>query len=172
LHPTVAAPRRPSTATDIEDTTVRSWSRRRWLAAAAGTGGAALLLGLPTAIIPNPVFGRQIEAPSWSYLAFAITAVLSGLLLATYVREPSEGEEEIAREDAKRFTLGGLLAFFAIGCPTCNKLVLIALGTSGAITWFEPIQPILAIAGIGVLAYALRRRLRNEVSCEVPATRA
>jgi len=150
---------------------VRSWSRRRWLAAAAATAGAALLLGLPTAIIPNPVFGRQIEAPTWSYLAFAITAVLSGLLLATYVREPSEGEEEIAQEDAKRFTVGGLLAFFAIGCPTCNKLVLIALGTSGAITWFEPIQPIMAIAGIGVLAYALRRRLRNAVSCEVPAAR-
>lgn len=153
---------------------MRSWTRRRWLAAAAATGGAALLLGLPTAIIPNPIFGRQIEAPAWSYLAFVITAVLSGLLLATYVREPSEGsgaEPEIAQEDAKRFTVGGLLAFFAIGCPTCNKLVLIALGTSGAITWFEPIQPILALAGIGVLAYALRRRLRNEVSCEVPTTR-
>jgi hypothetical protein len=148
---------------------MRTWSRRRWLAAAAATGGALLVLGLPTAIIPNPVFARQIEAPAWSYLAFAVTAVLTGLLLATYVRD--EEPEEVAREDAKRFTIGGLLAFFAIGCPTCNKLVLIALGTSGAITWFEPVQPFLAVGGIGVLGYALRRRLRNEASCEVPATK-
>jgi hypothetical protein len=155
---------------------VRTWSRRRWLAAAAGTAGAGLLLGLPTAIIPNPVFGRQIEAPAWSYLAFAVTAVLSGLLLATYVREPvavgaPTDEPQVSDEDAKRFTVGGLLAFFAIGCPTCNKLVLLALGTSGAITWFEPVQPLLALAGIGVLVWALRRRLQNEVACAVPASR-
>lgn len=149
---------------------MRTWTLRRWLVAAAATLGTFVLLAIPTAIIPNPVFGRDIEAPAWSYLALAITAVLSGLLLATYVRE---GEpEEVATDDAKRFTVGGLLAFFAIGCPTCNKLVLIALGTSGAITWFEPVQPFLAVAGIAILAYALRRRLQTEVSCEVPAPRA
>jgi len=148
---------------------VRNWTSRRWLAAAAASIGAYVLLAIPTAMIPNPVFGRDIEAPAWSYPALAITAVLSGLLLATYVREGDA--EEVASEDAKRFTVGGLLAFFAIGCPTCNKLVLIALGTSGAITWFEPVQPFLAVAGIGILGYALRRRLQTEVSCEVPATR-
>jgi hypothetical protein len=37
--------------------------------------------------------------------------------------------------------------------------VLIALGTSGAITWFEPVQPVLSLAGIAVLVWALRRRL-------------
>ena len=148
---------------------MRTWTSRRWLAAAAASLGAFVLLAIPTAMIPNPVFGRDIEAPAWSYPALAITALLSGLLLATYVRE---GEpEEIASQDAKRFTVGGLLAFFAIGCPTCNKLVLIALGTSGAITWFEPVQPFLAVAGIAILGYALRRRLQTEVSCEVPAGR-
>lgn len=149
---------------------MRTWSHRRWLVAAGASAAALVLLGIPTAMIPNPVFGRAIEAPAWSYLALAVTAVLSGLLLATYVRE-GDRPEEVDQEDAKRFTVGGLLAFFAIGCPTCNKLVLIALGTSGAITWFEPVQPFLAVAGIGVLGYALRRRLRNEVSCELPAAR-
>ena len=148
---------------------MRNWTSRRWLAAAAATLGAYVLLAIPTAMIPNPVFGRDIEAPAWSYPALAITALLSGLLLATYVRD---GEpEEVASEDAKRFTVGGLLAFFAIGCPTCNKLVLIALGTSGAITWFEPVQPFLAVGGIAILGYALRRRLQTAASCEVPAAR-
>ena len=149
------------------------WNRRRWVAAALGTAASALLLGLPTDLVPNPIFGRQIEAPTWSYAALAVTAVLSGLLLATYVRAtPDSGSvAPIPPAEAKRFTVGGLLAFFAIGCPTCNKLVLIALGSSGAITWFEPVQPFLAVGGIALLAYALRRRLRNEVSCEVPAGR-
>lgn len=154
-----------------------TWSARRWAAAAGATVVAALVLGLPTALIPNPIFGRPIEAPAWSYLAFAVTAVLSGLLLATYVRnQPAAAADADALPelgaDEKRFTIGGLLSFLAIGCPTCNKLVLIALGTSGALTWFEPVQPVLSLAGIVVLAWALNRRLAGEISCPVVAARS
>jgi MFS family permease len=155
---------------------LRTFGRRRWLAAAAGTAASLLVLGLPTDLVPNPVFGRQIEAPAWSYLALVITSVLAGLLLATYVRDEPAAPEELpdtsARADQRRFTVGGLLSFLAIGCPTCNKLVVVALGSSGAISWFEPLQPVLAVAGIGLLAYALRRRVRSEVACELtPSTR-
>jgi MFS family permease len=150
---------------------LRTFGRRRWLAAAVGTAGSLLVLGLPTDLVPNPIFGRQIEAPAWSYVALVITAVLAGLLLATYVRDEPAAAEELLdappRADRRRFTLGGLLSFLAIGCPTCNKLVVIALGSSGAISWFEPLQPVLAVAGIGLLAYALQRRLRSEAACDV-----
>ena len=64
-------------------------------------------------------------------------------------------------------TLGGFLTFFAVGCPVCNKIVLLALGYTGALRWFAPVQPLLAIAGIGLLAWALRSRLRAEVACPV-----
>jgi hypothetical protein len=145
---------------------------RRWLAAAAGTAATLVVLGLPTDLVPNPVFGRQIEAPAWSYLALVVTAVLAGLLLATYVRNEADAAGELLdappRADQRRFTVGGLLSFLAIGCPTCNKLVVVALGSSGAISWFEPLQPALAVGGIGLLAYALHRRLRSEVACELP----
>lgn len=156
---------------------LRTWGRRRWLAAAAGTIVTLLVLGLPTDLVPNPVFGRQIEAPTWSYVALVITAALSGLLLATYVRnDPAPvGAAAVDRPegaDQRRFTVGGLLSFLAIGCPTCNKLVVLALGSSGAITWFEPVQPFLAVAGIAFLAYALRRRLQGEVSCAATPARA
>jgi hypothetical protein len=155
---------------------MRQWSRRRWVAAFAAALLSALVLGLPTELIPNPVFARKIEAPLWTYPSLAVTAVLAGLLLATYVRnEPRSPSGRVVAldaaspEEARRVTVGGLLSFFAIGCPTCNKLVLIALGSSGAITWFEPVQPVLAVAGIAVLAWALRRRLANESACAVPA---
>jgi hypothetical protein len=105
-----------------------------------------------------------------------VSSVLAGLLTATYVAAPGTapadrqaGEEggELDRS-ARSGYLGGFLTFFAVGCPVCNKLVLLALGTSGALTWFEPVQPVLSLAAIGVLAWALRTRLRGEVSCAVP----
>ena len=161
---------------------MRNWTTRRWLAAVAAAGGSFVLLGIPTAMIPNPIFARKIEAPAWTYPSLALTAVLAGLLLATYVRAEARGDgspsglsgslDDASPQEARSFTVGGLLAFFAIGCPTCNKLVLLALGTSGAITWFEPVQPLLSLAGIGVLLWALNRRLSGEVACTFPASRA
>jgi len=153
---------------------VRTWTLRRWIAAMLATAGTFVLLGLPTAMIPNPVFARKIEAPWWTYPSLLVTAILAGLLLATYVSEHGPvrgGLDEPTPEESRRVTIGGLLSFFAIGCPTCNKLVLIALGSSGAITWFEPVQPILALAGIALLAWALRRRLQSATACVVPAVR-
>ena len=43
----------------------------------------------------------------------------------------------------------------AVGCPVCNKLVLLALGASGAVSWFAPIQPFLAIASVVLMAVAM-----------------
>lgn len=143
--------------------TLRTWSARRWLTALVAGSLVAVLVALPTAVIPNPIFGRAIEVTWWSYPVVIASGILGGLLIATYLREP--GAEEIDAA-AKVGTLGGLLAFFAVGCPVCNKLVLLALGTSGAMTWFAPVQPILAVASILVMAWALRTRLRGMNTCE------
>lgn len=143
---------------------VRNFGARRWLAAAAGTVAVALAIGLPTVLIPNPVFSRMTPVLWWNWPALIATSVLSGLLLATYVRQPStEGTDRPAR----RGGVAGALAYFAVGCPVCNKLVVVALGTSGAMTWFAPLQPVLAVLSIGLLAVALRSRLRAEVTCAV-----
>lgn len=62
---------------------------------------------------------------------------------------------------------GGFLAYLAVGCPVCNKLVLLALGASGAVTWFAPFQGLLALASLVMLSWALVTRLRGEVACPV-----
>ena len=49
----------------------------------------------------------------------------------------------------------------------CNKLALLALGYSGALTWFAPVQPYLGALAIVVLVWALRVRLRGQVACPV-----
>lgn len=139
--------------------TLRSWTLRHWLVAIGAGVAAALLVGLPTDVIPNPVFGRSIGVTWWSYPTLALTGVLSGLLVATYVNaSPDDG---ISRKGG----VGGLLSFFAVGCPVCNKVVLLALGTVGARRWFEPVQPYLAVLSLALLAWALRARLLSSVAC-------
>lgn len=123
----------------------------------------ALLVGLPTDVIPNPVFGRPVPVTWWSYPVLAATAILGGLLAATYVRTDDEPLDRPGRAGG----LGGLLAFFAVGCPVCNKLVIIALGTTGALEWFAPAQPWLAALSIALLAWALAARLRGEAACRI-----
>jgi hypothetical protein len=50
-------------------------------------------------------------------------------------------------------------------------IALMALGASGAVTWFAPLQPVLAMLSIALMVVALRLGPRNEASCEVPARR-
>lgn len=149
------------------------WPARRWVVAVGSTIAYGLLIAIPTDLVDTPVFSREIPPTWWSWPALVVSSVLAGLLTATYVRTPSaQGEDGAGTEEldrsAKGGYLGGFLTFFAVGCPVCNKLVLLALGTSGALTWFEPVQPVLSVAAIAVLVWALRARLRGEVSCALP----
>lgn len=143
----------------------------RWRLAGVIAIVSALAIGLPTDVIPNPVFGRQgTPVEPWAIPVLLITALLSGLLFATYVAvgDTADAHDSEELDRPSRFgSVGGLLSFFAVGCPICNKVVVIALGTSGALTWFAPVQPYLGVVAVGLLAWALRVRLRGEVACVV-----
>ncbi|WP_419996592.1 hypothetical protein [Streptomyces boninensis] len=168
------------------------WSPRRWGVAVAAAGATALVIGLPTAVIPNPVFGREIAPEWWSYPALAATALLAGVVLATYVTAgrsttpgtQAEGDTVGTADTAdtagtagpphpqrvSRFgAAGSVLSFLAVGCPVCNKLVLLALGASGAVSYWAPLQPILGLASLVLLAVAAVQRLAGEVACPAPA---
>lgn len=161
---------------------LRLWHRRQWLGALVAAVVTALVLGIPTDVIPNPVFGRPVEVTWWSVPALVVTSVLAGLVAATYVRSgPGSGSQPQSSAPSgvgrgpdtndppvRLAGLGGLLGFFAIGCPVCNKLVVVALGTTGALNWFAPLQPVLAVAAVVVMTMALRVRLRGQVACPAP----
>jgi len=148
-----------------------TWTTRRWTVAAAAALLVALAVGLPTDVIPNPVFGRPVPVTWWSYPVLVVTAVLGGLLAATYVRDDGralvDGLDAADERTARKGGIAGLLSFFAVGCPVCNKLVVVALGSVGARRWFEPFQPLLAALSIVLMFVALRSRLRNADSCPV-----
>lgn len=154
----------------------RFWTPRQWWAAVWATAGSLVLLGVPTVLIPNSLFTREIPPTVWSYPVWILTSVLMGLLVATYVK-PRRSTGEIVddappvSDKGSRFGMAGTaLAWFAIGCPVCNKIVLLLIGASGAMTWFAPVQPFLAALALVLTTIALGVRLRGQVSCPLPPT--
>lgn len=141
------------------------WPRNRWATAAAGAIVTALLVGMPTDVVPNPLFSRSVPVQWWNYPTLAVTALLAGIVLATYVRTPDAAGTPTA---GRLGSVGGVLSFFAVGCPVCNKLVLLLLGTSGALSYWAPLQPLVALASIGLLAEAALRRLATADACPTP----
>jgi hypothetical protein len=110
-------------------------------------------VGVITAIIPNALFARIVEPTVWSYIFWLVPALLFGPLAASYVL-PTAAVCEVRRAE-QTTTVGSVLSFLAVGCPVCNKLVVLLLGTTGAITYFEPAQPWLGGLSVMLLGYAL-----------------
>lgn len=148
-------------------TALLAWPAKRWLVAVFTALATGLVISIPTAVLKNPIFGREVGVTDWSTTVVFVTAVLTGLLVATYVKIDAELVEE---RSLKIGGAGAISSFLAVGCPVCNKLVLIALGYSGAIKYFAPVQPYLALIGISLLMYALRKRLSSESSCQLTFT--
>ena len=142
-----------------------TWTARRWLVALAAAAAFALVVAVPTDLIDTPVFGREVPPTWWAWPSLLVSSLLGGLLVATYVRAPTQSDRPASRRGG---WAGGLLTYFAVGCPVCNKLVLLALGSAGAMTWFEPFQPVLQAAAVLLLLWALRSRLLGELSCPTP----
>lgn len=161
---------------------LRMWTARQALVAIVAAVVIGLIIGIATVLIPNPIFGREIPPVWWNYPVWLLTSALSGMLVATYVQagapaerpgsEPGENPataepDDLSRRTSRMGMAGGILAWFAVGCPVCNKLALLALGYSGAITWFTPVQPFLAIGAMILTGVALVWRLRGQVACPV-----
>lgn len=154
------------------DCPLRALADRRLLVhALLWTLVSGLVFGLVTAIIPNPVFGRSIAPEPFAIWTWLVSAPLMGLVMATYTAPlPSTPLQLVVLEpaaaavaDRRSTTLGsvaGLGAFLAIGCPVCNKIALVLLGASGAMSVYAPLQPVIAAASLALLAVTAAWRLR------------
>lgn len=140
--------------------------RRRWtlpsgwrwprLAASIGAVAAiALVIGVPTALVPTSVFGRMTAAPWWSYTVWMAVSVLVGLAaVSSATTRPTSGRRGLVAASA--------MTVLAVGCPLCNKLVLAVLGSSGALAVWAPLQPVLALAALAIAARACWWALSGE----------
>lgn len=172
-----------STNLSLASQGLRNWDTRHVTVATASAVAVALVVGFATVLIPNSLFSREIPPVWWNYPVWLVTSVLSGMLAATYLRsgttdeargaaaqaDAAAGQGTVLERRTNRLGLaGGVLAWFAVGCPVCNKLALLALGYSGAITWFAPLQPLLAGGALTMTGLALVWRLRGQVACPTP----
>ncbi len=118
------------------------------MAAAIGAVAAiALVIGVPTALVPTSVFGRMTPAPWWVpvWMTVSVLVGLAAVSGAAARRRPEVGAELVA---------AGAMTVLAVGCPLCNKLVLAVLGSSGALAVWAPLQPVLALAALAIAARA------------------
>jgi hypothetical protein len=135
--------------------------RRFWAAAAGGTLVALLVLGVPSAVLPNPFFIRMLPTEPLNVIVWLISAPLVGLILATYLAPPRlTGFQSPSDGGSVPASAGSVAAYLAIGCPICNKIIVAVLGVSGAVDVFAPLQPIIGAASIGLLGATLVWRLR------------
>lgn len=151
-------------------------NRRFWFVAALYAIGAALFIGVPTRLIPNTFFTRMTPTSPRDYVIWGVTVALFGPMMALSTLYPATSLRETWRQIGSgdlRAMGGALLSFFSVGCPVCNKLVVLALGVSGALTIFDPLRPFLGIAAILTLGLTLYLRLRTlRYGCALPAQSA
>lgn len=188
MIPSAVATTEPRRTFDAATQALRGWTGRQAGAAVLLTLAFAVLLGIPTVLIPNPVFGREVPPQTWSYVTWVLSSALAGMLAATYVRPsagprggargaegapaapesapvPMQAAAPVADRPSRWGLAGGALTWFAVGCPVCNKIALLALGYAGTMRWFAPAQPVLAVAAVAMTAGALVVRLRGQVLC-------
>lgn len=140
---------------------------RRMALGAFAAIGFALVTAVVTAMIDTPWFSREVPTTVWAWPSLVVASLLAGALVT--VSMPGQNTNEGA---SRRGLLGSVGMFLAVGCPVCNKIVLLALGSAGAMTWFAPIQPWLGAASIALLAWALWRQLRTPAVCSIPTPRS
>ncbi|MGW5676504.1 hypothetical protein ACWEV4_15740 [Streptomyces sp. NPDC003860] len=143
-----------------------AWKPRQWAVAVVVAVLAAVAIGVPTGVVPSSLYTRMTPVVWWNYPVWAGSSILMGLLVATYAGGATS--RAAPRPRGARAIAAGVLSVFAVGCPVCNKLVVLALGMSGAMTYWAPAQPVLAVASLALLAHALLRRLRTANACAVP----
>lgn len=143
------------------DVRMSNWPTRRWVVAAVAAIVVGLAIGIPTGIVRTSFYTRMTPVLWWNYPVWAVTAMLSGLVAATYVRTAAP------RSMSNVGVGGGILSLLAVGCPICNKLVVMAVGVTGALNVWAPLQPLLGVFSVGLLVWALARRLQGERACPV-----
>lgn len=105
------------------------------------------VLGTVTAVWSNPFFVRMTPVGPWELGATTLTAILAGVTVGLWVPKCR----------LRTSGVGGVASFLGIGCPTCNKVLMLLFGGPALLAWFDPVRPYLAAAGVIVMAFAAVR---------------
>ncbi len=129
---------------------------RYWVTGIVTATGMFVLFGIVTDLIPNPWFARMVERTFFDYFFLTANSVLIGSYIALHFYKKSS---RVVCDTATYS--GGIVGFLAYGCPVCNKLLVLLLGTTALITYFEPLRPLLGVISLFLLTGALYFRLKS-----------
>ena len=127
---------------------------KAWIITALAAAIGLVVIGLPTAIYENLFFVRMTPVRPQDYDIWVVSSVLIGLIVGSYFAGGSKAGEE-------KVLSGSVLSVLAVGCPICNKPVVLLLGTSGALTFFAPVQVYIGIASVLLLGWTLLLRAKT-----------
>lgn len=133
---------------------LRAAGARFWITAILWTVVFGVALGIPTVMLDNPLFRRMTPVEPWQYPVWILSALGAGMVLAAR-KLPQNANCTVEG----RTISGAGISYLALGCPICNKVVVAAIGVSGALDYFAPLQPLLAAAALTLLLVTLRRML-------------
>jgi len=119
------------------------WPRRRRLIAAGAAAAAFVVIALASGLL-----GIGVAGPWWSYAFAAIGSGLIGLVVASYFGAPIGAEATLCDT---RWPVLGLVALYLATDVASLEPVL-----TGAV------RPVVALAALALLVWALRERLESE----------
>lgn len=128
--------------------------RRLIIAGAAGIAAVAALT-IPNSIIDVGFFTRGVPIRWWE-LPVALAA---SVLVAVWFLIPAPRSS--SRTDKRPVVGATFVALLAVGCPTCNVVMMLALGLAGTLRYWAPVQPYLALVSLAVLVVAVSVRWRR-----------
>ena len=125
---------------------LRAWPTRRRLIAAAVAAAAFVTLLVASGLLEFA--GAPGAAPWWSYALAAVGSALIGLVVGSYIGAPIGADATLC--DTRWPVLGLIALYLATDLRSVEPVL------TGAV------RPVVALAAIALLAWALRERLVSE----------
>ncbi len=112
----------------------------------------SLLFGTVTALWSNPFFIRKIEVKKLDYVVFLFYTIFGSLYMGI--------DNKVCSVNKKNGYFGGILGFLGFACPTCNMILVMLVGNSVLLTYFEPIRHILGFIGVFLLFKGVYNKIK------------
>ena len=114
-------------------------------------------LGTVAALWTNPFFMRMTPTSGFEVALLLLQSALAGI----YVGLPR------SQCGIRTAGFGAVVGFLGIACPVCNKVLVILIGSTLLLEYFEPVRLYVALAGVALLAIALWLKLARSECIEV-----
>lgn len=98
----------------------------------------------------------MVERTALDYVFLSASSVLLGAYVGIHLYKKST-----SKKCSAALYSGGIGSFLAFACPICNKVLVLLIGATTLMTYFEPYRPVLGLASIALLGGALYWRIKT-----------